>query len=145
MYHNVRRDSLPMFSKDSDHFIGVFFCSPPGLLDESIPKSEGRQKQKKVPPTQADPKKGTVRSASSDRSVRGRVGSRGGGHGPCGTPSNSGSDSYLAGSFQVLLKALLKTTTSPPVQTPIHPSGRRAPLLAASSNSGLPLTKTSLT
>ncbi|KAJ6654633.1 hypothetical protein lerEdw1_006786 [Lerista edwardsae] len=40
-----------------------------GLLDEPVAKSEGRQKQKKIPPKQADPKQGTMRSASSDRLI----------------------------------------------------------------------------
>ncbi|XP_052525378.1 GTPase-activating Rap/Ran-GAP domain-like protein 3 isoform X10 [Tympanuchus pallidicinctus] len=37
-----------------------------GLLDEPIPKTEGSQKQKKIPRRQSDPKQGAVRSTSSD-------------------------------------------------------------------------------
>lgn len=38
-----------------------------GLLDESVPKTECPQKLKKVSRRQSDPKKGAVRSSSSDR------------------------------------------------------------------------------
>ncbi|XP_064380083.1 GTPase-activating Rap/Ran-GAP domain-like protein 3 isoform X2 [Dromaius novaehollandiae] len=40
-----------------------------GLLDEPIPKTEGLQKQKKVSRRQSDPKRGAVRSTSSDRII----------------------------------------------------------------------------
>ncbi|XP_052525381.1 GTPase-activating Rap/Ran-GAP domain-like protein 3 isoform X13 [Tympanuchus pallidicinctus] len=40
--------------------------SSEGLLDEPIPKTEGSQKQKKIPRRQSDPKQGAVRSTSSD-------------------------------------------------------------------------------
>ncbi|XP_025946030.1 GTPase-activating Rap/Ran-GAP domain-like protein 3 isoform X4 [Apteryx rowi] len=40
-----------------------------GLLDEPIPKTEGPQKQKKVPRRLSDPKQGAVRSTSSDRII----------------------------------------------------------------------------
>ncbi|OXB67052.1 hypothetical protein ASZ78_005625 [Callipepla squamata] len=40
-----------------------------GILDEPIPKTEGAQKEKKVPRRQSDPKQGAVRSTSSDRII----------------------------------------------------------------------------
>ncbi|XP_059571773.1 GTPase-activating Rap/Ran-GAP domain-like protein 3 isoform X4 [Alligator mississippiensis] len=40
-----------------------------GLLDEPVPKSEGVQKQKKLPRKQSDHKHGAIRSTSSDRII----------------------------------------------------------------------------
>ncbi|XP_019396620.1 PREDICTED: GTPase-activating Rap/Ran-GAP domain-like protein 3 isoform X4 [Crocodylus porosus] len=40
-----------------------------GLLDEPVPKSEGMQKQKKLPQKQSDHKHGAIRSTSSDRII----------------------------------------------------------------------------
>ncbi|XP_019369601.1 PREDICTED: GTPase-activating Rap/Ran-GAP domain-like protein 3 isoform X4 [Gavialis gangeticus] len=40
-----------------------------GLLDEPVPKSEGVQKQKKLPRKQSDRKHGAIRSTSSDRII----------------------------------------------------------------------------